>query len=166
VRPRAGRWNAPHLRSVTLRDAKNSAGDARSSPPPAYIELLPLSATGRPDAGTLVHLQTFSGNSVKPPTDLVRLFARRSDLQGQLALTDAAIARAFESAVEPEEPDVTLLLPEAAAFMAEPVSTFRRRKVYWKALVSEAGERRRKYSRRVLEQIRRERLEANGMVRA
>jgi hypothetical protein len=59
-----------------------------------------------------------------------------------------------------------LLLPAAAAFMGEPVSTFRRRGEYQKALVSRPTERRRRYSRHVLERIKRDRLEASeGMAR-
>jgi len=60
-----------------------------------------------------------------------------------------------------EEPDVTLSLEKAAQYMGEPVESFRRRLEYRKALLSRPGERRLRYSRVVLDSIRRDRLASN-----
>jgi hypothetical protein len=60
------------------------------------------------------------------------------------------------------EADTAMSLPEAAALMGEPVSTFRRRLDYRKALLTRPGERRLRYSRVALDRIKRDRLATNG----
>jgi len=94
-------------------------------------------------------------------SELVRLCARRASLLRELADLEIELGRAFEPGME--EPDAVLPLKEAAAFMGEPVSTFRRRPEYCKALISRPTERRRRYSRAALERIKQDRLETSGL---
>ncbi len=93
-----------------------------------------------------------------------RLFTRRAELLRDLADLEIELGRAFDAPQEPSDPaDDVLSLPDAAKLLGEPASTFRRRLEYHKALISRPTERRRRYSRAVLEQIKRTRLEVNGM---
>jgi len=69
-----------------------------------------------------------------------------------------------EGREQPEEPDTVLSLAEAARFVGEPASTFRRRLEYRKALVSRPTERRKRYSRAALERLKQERLKASAML--
>jgi hypothetical protein len=62
----------------------------------------------------------------------------------------------------PHSADAILTLAEAAAYMGEKPGTFRRRHEYRKALVSRPGERRRRYSKAVLDRINADRLAANS----
>jgi hypothetical protein len=96
-------------------------------------------------------------------SDLGRICARRAGLLRELADLEAELGRALEAA-EPELADAVLSLPEAASYMGEPVSTFRRRPDYLRALVSKPTERRRRYSRVELERIKRGRLEAAAVL--
>jgi len=95
---------------------------------------------------------------------LSRICARRAELLRELADLEAELGRALEEAVEPEPADAVLSLPEASVYMGEPVSTFRRRPDYLRALVSKPTERRRRYSRAELERIKHDRLETAGML--
>lgn len=103
--------------------------------------------------------------SVSVGAEVFRLCSRRAELLRELAELEIQLGRAFESAARPpaEAADAVLLLPEAAAFMGECTSTFRRRVEYAKALVSRPTERRRRYSRAALERIRQDRLAASGL---
>lgn len=65
---------------------------------------------------------------------------------------------------DPDEETDVITLQEAACLMREPAGTVRRRLEYRRALVSRPGERRLRYSRHKLEEIRRDRLEASGML--
>ena len=95
---------------------------------------------------------------------LAELSRRRAELLRQLAELDERLARAFEAFEgKPEPEDVTLSLQEASVFLGEPASTVRRRGCYLRARVSTEGERRLRYSRRVLEEIRQDRLAAAEM---
>lgn len=96
--------------------------------------------------------------------DLPGLFARRATLLRELASLEEALGQAFGERLRPEAADDALSLQAAAAFMAEPVETFRRRLDYRKALLRLPGERRLRYSRAALERIRQDRLAANGAV--
>lgn len=93
--------------------------------------------------------------------DLLRICSRRAVLLRELADLDLELAQAITAREAPGEPDAVFSLDEAAAFMGEPASTFRRRPEYGKALVSRPTERRRRYSRVALDRIRSDRLEAN-----
>jgi hypothetical protein len=97
--------------------------------------------------------------------DLRSICTRRAALLRELADLDLALVGAVEDQERPTlaEPDVVLSLEEAAAFMGEPASTFRRRPEYLKALISRPGERRKRYSRVELERIKADRLAANGV---
>ena len=97
--------------------------------------------------------------------DLQRICARRAEILRELADLDLAMAGAIEAREPPAEPDAVLSVPEAAAYMGEPVSTFRRRPEYVKALVSRPTERRRRYSRAALDRIKLDRLAANDATR-
>jgi hypothetical protein len=94
---------------------------------------------------------------------LARIYARRAALQRELAELDLELAEVVVAAAPAaQEADAVLSLAEAADFMGEPPSTFRRRPEYLRALLSRPQERRKRYSRAALERIKRERLEANG----
>jgi len=94
-------------------------------------------------------------------SDLTGLFARKAALLRELATLEEQLGAAVAEAVQPEPKDETLDLAAAAALVGEPVSTFRRRLEYRKALVSRPGERRLRYSRAELERVRRDRLGAS-----
>jgi hypothetical protein len=81
------------------------------------------------------------------------ILSKRADLTRQLAALDEALAIALRSAQTPENPDQVLSLVQAAAHVGEPASTFRRRLVYRRALVSGPAEKRLRYSRAVLDDI-------------
>lgn len=74
------------------------------------------------------------------------------------ALLTAALPPVFPAR---EEATRALDLGEAAAMFGEPIETFRRRLEYRKALLTRPGERRLRYSRDVLERIRKDRLAGN-----
>jgi hypothetical protein len=94
--------------------------------------------------------------------DISRIFARRAELLRQLADLDVELGRAVSEALPRSPADEALGLALAAAFMGEPPETFRRRLDYRKALISKPGERRLRYSRAVLDRIKRDRLAAHG----
>ena len=96
--------------------------------------------------------------------DLAALFARRAEVQRELAGLDEAIAGAVTGLlVEPARPaDQVLTLTEAADLLGEPVETFRRRPEYLKASIRRPGERKHRYSRVALERVVRDRLAENG----
>src|SRR5262249_13649663 len=84
-------------------------------------------------------------------TDLAGLFSPRAVLPRELAGLEEALGGALGEALRPEPvADEVLLLPAAAAYVGEPVETFRRRLDYRKALVTRPGERRQRYSRAAL----------------
>lgn len=96
--------------------------------------------------------------------NLAGIYARRASLLRQVAAIDDELAGALQAQQEPpQESDVVLTLAEAASFMGEPASTFRRRLEYAKALVSRPGERRNRYSGSALERIKRDRLAASAV---
>jgi hypothetical protein len=95
--------------------------------------------------------------------DVGRLFCRRAELLRELALVDESIGRAVLEALPHAQADEALGLEAAAAFMGEPTETFRRRLDYRKALLTRPGERRLRYSRTVLERIRRDRLASSAV---
>jgi hypothetical protein len=97
--------------------------------------------------------------------EFARLFTRRAELLRELAQLEEALGRAFQSALSPEPSDEVLGVAEAAAFMGEPVETFRRRFEYRKALLTRPRERRLRYSRVELERIRQDRLAARAVER-
>jgi hypothetical protein len=79
--------------------------------------------------------------------DLPRLFARRAALLHELAGLEEELGRAVGEALSPADgPDETLSLEAAAAFMGEPVETYRKRLDCRRALISRPGERRLRYS--------------------
>ena len=102
-------------------------------------------------------------------TDVKEILRERAELTRRLAALDERLAVALGDAERPEGPegrppppeDRVLGLAEAAAFMGEPPSTFRRRPEYLKALVSRPTERRRRYSRAALDRIKADRLASN-----
>jgi hypothetical protein len=96
-------------------------------------------------------------------SDLSRICNRRAELLRELADLEAEFGRALEAA-EPAPADAVLSLQEAAFYMGEPASTFRRRTAYLRALVSLPTERRRRYSRAELDRIKNGRLESARMV--
>jgi hypothetical protein len=91
------------------------------------------------------------------------LLERRAALQRALADVDDALASALGGTPEIAEPaDEVLNQVEAAELVGEPVSTFRRRPLYRKALVSAPGERRPRYSRKALLKLLDSRLAQNA----
>ena len=94
--------------------------------------------------------------------DVGRLFARHAELLRELAALEERMGGELEVALRPPVIDDTLNAEQAAAFLGEPVETFRRRLEYRKALLRRPGERRLRYSRAELERIRRDRLSASG----
>ncbi len=78
------------------------------------------------------------------------------------ARSEALLAAVAPLPTPPRPSDETLSLKAAAAFMGEPVETFRRRLDYRKALLRRPGERRLRYARAELERIRGDRLAGNG----
>jgi hypothetical protein len=91
-------------------------------------------------------------------SEVLALCSRRAELLRELADLELELARALDARDRRPEPDSVLALHEAAALMGEPVSTFRRRLEYRKALISRPTERRLRYSRAMLEAIRKDRL--------
>ncbi len=92
--------------------------------------------------------------------DLSPLFARRAELMRELAALEECLGSELDRAFRPPV-DETLSAEQAAAFLGEPLETFRRRLDYRKALLRRPGERRLRYSRAELERIRRDRLAGN-----
>jgi hypothetical protein len=95
---------------------------------------------------------------VRPGEAVAAILAKRAELQRQLAGLDEALAIALRVVERPEEADQALGLKEAADRVGEPVSTFRQRGCYRRALVSGPGERRLRFSARALDRIARDRL--------
>jgi hypothetical protein len=96
---------------------------------------------------------------------VARLFSRRAELLRELAELEEELSLAFQCALSPEPSDEVFGVAEAAAFMGEPVETFRRRFEYRKALLTRPRERRLRYSRIELERIRQDRLAARAVER-
>ena len=90
---------------------------------------------------------------------LTRLYARRAELMRELLELD----RELFATIEALQADAVLSLEEAAAYMGEPIETFRRRPENLKARVSLADERRSRYSRAELDRIKRDRMAANAV---
>jgi hypothetical protein len=95
---------------------------------------------------------------VTPGAAAAAILAKRAELQRQLAALDDALAIALRDAEKREELDRVMSLAEAAAHAGDPVSTFRQRACYRRALVSGPHERRLRFSRRVLDEILSNRL--------
>jgi hypothetical protein len=88
-----------------------------------------------------------------------------AELHCELAALQECLAITLRDAERPEEPDRVLSLSEAAAHVGEPVSTFRQRACYRRALVSGPHERRLRFSSRALDQIKADRLGLNAVPR-
>ncbi|MDQ5871813.1 MAG: hypothetical protein M3547_06350 [Acidobacteriota bacterium] len=94
--------------------------------------------------------------------EIGRLFARRAELLRELATLEEELGRVVGLALAPvPAPDAALSLAEAAAFVGEPVESFRRRHDYRRALLTRPGERRLRFSRTALERVLRDRLAGN-----
>lgn len=95
--------------------------------------------------------------------DVAPLFARRAALLRELASLEESLGTALGDALRPAVvQDETLTAKDAAAFLGEPLETFRRRLDYRKALLRRPGERKLRYSRAELERVRQDRLAGNG----
>ena len=91
--------------------------------------------------------------------DVVSICGRRAALLRELADLEERLSGAL-AGLRPGVPDEVLGLEEAARFMGEKPSTFRRRPEYLKACLRRPGERSLRYSRAVLERIKLDRLAA------
>jgi hypothetical protein len=78
--------------------------------------------------------------------DLPALFARRAQIQRELADLDERLGSALAAFTAPRAPDQALTLLEAAKMLGERPETVRRRLEYRKALIRRVGERNLRYS--------------------
>jgi hypothetical protein len=92
--------------------------------------------------------------------DVRAILAERAELGRRLAELDERLAAALGGSETADRDGGRILtLTEAAAHVGEPVSTFRRRLVYRRALVSAPREKRLRFSLAVLDEILTGRLE-------